>query len=303
MGIDFADFATAASPSAPVHAASSVFTDAAQTAAAKTPLSFFGGPSYSTAGRKYTKWYRIWERTTIQDFYVEAFVIPILLVVVLIHVLGSRANRDRAKKWAGTYLPILNSEFSQVGYSDTSSEDDKATTVPNTLFREHGKNVFTTYATGRQNIAFVDIKLTLYKRYNPLAWLAELILSFLFDSFVTPSERVEVSAYTFDGKEKQLLPSPGSLGRDSSYDGFVWAVVHKDKMRHLREERYDLSLTSTKDHPKLPDWATVMSESAEITDVLLTPELIQAISNAGQDFEALIVSDQPIDAPKKYVLI
>jgi len=72
-------------------------------------------------------------------------------------------------------------------------------------------------------------------------------------------------------------------------------------MRILRDERYDISLTTTKDHPKLPNWATVMSESAEVTEVMLTPELIKAVTDAGEDLECLIITDQPIDAPKKYV--
>ena len=81
--------------------------------------------------------------------------------------------------------------------------------------------------------------------------------------------------------------------------GFVFAVVHKDLMKRLREERYDLSLTATKDSAKLPVWVTTMSESAAITDALLTPELITAINDAGDRFEALVVTDQPIDQPKK----
>jgi hypothetical protein len=42
-----------------------------------------------------------------------------------------------------------------------------------------------------------------------------------------------------------------------------------------------------------------MSESAQITDALLTPELIKAVNEAGEDLEALIVTDQPVDAPRK----
>jgi hypothetical protein len=70
-------------------------------------------------------------------------------------------------------------------------------------------------------------------------------------------------------------------------------------MRKFRTDRYDASITFSKDHPKLPSWVTVMSESAEITETLLTPELIQAIEQAGNDFEFLIVTDQPIDKPTK----
>ena len=49
-------------------------------------------------------------------------------------------------------------------------------------------------------------------------------------------------------------------------------IVNKMQMRKLRDERYDASLTFTKDNSKLPDWATVMSESAEVTDMMLTKD-------------------------------
>ncbi|KAK5239218.1 hypothetical protein LTR16_012154, partial [Cryomyces antarcticus] len=69
-------------------------------------------------------------------------------------------------------------------------------------------------------------------------------------------------------------------------------------MKTLRDDRYDISLTTTKDHPKLPAWATVMSESPEITEAMLTPELVSAVTEAGEAMEALIITDQPIDQPK-----
>merc|ERR1712169_142240 len=40
-----------------------------------------------------------------------------------------------------------------------------------------------------------------------------------------------------------------------------------------------------------------MSESAEITDFLLTPELIKAVEDAGELLNHLIITDQPIDQP------
>jgi hypothetical protein len=69
-------------------------------------------------------------------------------------------------------------------------------------------------------------------------------------------------------------------------------------MKDLREERYDVSITFTKDHAKLPNWATVMSESAEITNALLTDELVDAINKAGDLFDYLIITDQPVEKPK-----
>lgn len=301
--LDFADFATAASPLAPSHAASSISSGAAaatQTAAA-----------YLNANRPYTAWYRVWERTSLSDFYQELIVIPVILVIVLVNIIGTRANRTRAKKWASTYLPMLDSEYASIGFdtrknarlSDAKQEGlalSGSTEVPEDMLKEKSKSEYIAYCTGRQNVAWLDIKITLYKRYNPLSWFGETALAFFSDSVPDPCERVEATAYSFDGKEKTLLPS-APASKDSTYDGFVFAVVHKDKMRTLRDERYDISLTTTKDHPKLPNWATVMSESAEVTEAMLTPELIKAVTDAGEDLEALIITDQPIDAPKKYV--
>ena len=137
-------------------------------------------------------------------------------------------------------------------------------------------------------------------------------MSFFFDSFTPPVEKVEAITYVFDGKEAELVPVPGGkqgqeileqrkASASSSFDGFVWAIVNKDSMKRLREDRYDVSLTSTKDHPKLPVWATVMSESAEVTETLLTPQLLAAVEAAGDQLQHLIVSDQPLDQPSKCV--
>lgn len=208
-----------------------------------------------------------------------------------------------ARGWIEAHAPVLKKEFAVVGYDGLKGSNDHPT--PLELLKEKTAQEYTTYATGRQNVAFVDMKVSLLKRYNPMTWLLEVLLSLFFDSIKAPVERMEATSYTFDGKEKDLLPTPPkgepeSRSAPSSYDSFVWALVNKGTMRQLREDRYDISLTTTKDHPKLPNWASVMSESAEVTDLLLTPELIKAVEEAGFDlFEHLIVTDQPIDKPLK----
>jgi len=194
----------------------------------------------------------------------------------------------------------LREEFAVVGYGVSGT--GQLLGDQNEL-KEKSKDVFQSYATGRQNVAFVDIKLSLYKRYNPVALIGDYVMGFFFESMPAPSEKVEITVYAFDGKEGQVVPRASSAetekkGKDSTYDGFVWAVVHKDSMKKLRDDRYDLSLTTTKDSPKLPNWATVMSESAEITDTLLTQDLVKAIEGCGEDLEALVVTDMPEDAPK-----
>ena len=317
MRIDFADFADYAGVPDP--------SPAPVPPTLNTPTAPQAAHPTSTSEIIYTRWYRIWERTSPQDFYSEAVIIPFIILVIGIHVWGRRTNRRKARQWLEAHGPVLEQEFALVGFmGQTSLSVDevqgsglaKALTserdVPHDFLKETSANEFITYATGRQNVAFLDVKLSLYKRHNPLSMLIELILSFFFESARSPTERMEATAYAFDGKEKDLVLShakPEQLATDSrakdapsTYDGFVWAVVHKEGMRHLRDDRYDLSLTSTKDNAKLPPWATVMSESAEITDALLTSDLIKAIEAAGDSLEYLIITDQPIDKPQKYAM-
>ena len=245
-----------------------------------------------------------------------------MLLAIVIHIWGTRSNKRKAKRWMAVHAPLLDSEFALVGYVNTPKKPEsdqiqadgllKASAalsgenLPADLLKEKTASDFQTYATGRQNTAFLDMKLQLYKRYNPIILGGEYVASLLFESFSTPAERFEAVAYAFDGKEKDFVPpsGPGSEEYDfvpdrgnSSYDGFVFAVVNKNTMRRLRDERYDISLSPAKDNAKLPNWAICMSESAEITDTLLTKELITAIEFAGDSLEYLIVTDQPVDKP------
>ncbi|KAJ5792307.1 uncharacterized protein N7503_008285 [Penicillium pulvis] len=290
---DFADFVEAPNPSP-----ASLIADTTTVAAANT----------HGAIAPYTAWYRIWERTSPKDFMQEAMILPFVVLLVLFHVWGTRKNRRKAREWAQAHVPSLQKEFAVVGFDGISrANEDETITVelanPEKSLKEKSAHEFSTYATGRQNVAFLDISLKMPKRYNPITYLMEYAFSFFFESWEAPSEKYEALMYAFDGKEKDLVPvfakdTPLKVN-NSTYDGFIWAVVHKSHMRKFRTDRYDASITFSKDHPKLPSWVTVMSESAEITETLLTKELIQAIEQAGNDFEFLIVTDQPIDKPTK----
>ena len=272
----------------------------------------------------YTKWYRVWERTQPSDFYMEAILIPFILLALLVHFMGTSKNRRKASKWMAVHYPVLDSEFALVGFhrgpkaestvsvSDasllenankmTGSEEE----LPDDVLKEMTAWEYQTYCSGRQNVAFLDIKVILKRRMNPLMGYAEEITGLFIDSVKPKKERMEAVLYTFDGNEKNFVPPrvPGSdeiekakSPGNSSYDGFVFAIVNKMQMRKLRDERYDASLTFTKDNSKLPDWATVMSESAEVTETMLTKDVIAAVNAAGDMLEYLIISDQPTDKP------
>ncbi|KAK0736970.1 hypothetical protein B0T21DRAFT_330691 [Apiosordaria backusii] len=282
---DFADFKEGADPS-PIP-----FTPVSNTLTGAQPAQTL---------RPYTKWYRLDERHSLSDFKGEGIVLSVIALFLIFHLIGAGRNRTKAKKWISANNAPLTSEFASVGFDGVpaSASDNKSEEI-----REKSLFEFATYATGRANVAFVDVKLTLIKRFNPLTSIFEAALGFFWDSFPAPKDVLDATIYPFDGREAQIVPGvPGAAELQtkdrSSYDNFVWALVHKDQMKKVRDDRYDLSLTVTKDHPKLPQWLTVMSESAEITDLLLTPELIKAAESAGDSFEYLIVSDQPVEQPK-----
>ncbi|KAF3347709.1 UPF0674 endoplasmic reticulum membrane protein C2G5.01 like [Verticillium longisporum] len=288
---DFADFAEAPNP---------VPTDTVVPVGA---TAVDGTAAAEATSVQFTRWYRVDQRHSLDEFRLEGIVISIGLVIFIVHLIGSRLNRSKSKAWARAHAPALKSEFASVGFSGRSTVESDPQAIEGVL-KEKSLFEYAAYGTGRQNVAFVDVTLTLIKRFNPMISLGETLFNFFWDSVDAPRDIMDAVIYPFDGKETLTVPQvPGthelrSKDSKSSYDGFVWAIVAKGRMKQLRDERYDLSITFTKDHSKLPNWATVMTESAEITEQLLTPEIIQAVELAGDAFDYLIVSDQPIDKPR-----
>ncbi|KAM3504790.1 hypothetical protein MY10362_003350 [Beauveria mimosiformis] len=280
---DFADFSSAPDP-APAAAAT------------------LGGATPLATGRPFTKWYNIHERHSLSEFKVEGVILVVTAFIFIFHFFGAGLNRTKAKKWMRAHAAALHSEFALVGFGRAPASEDAN---PDTLLKEKSLFEFAGYATGRKNIAFMDIKITLTKKFNPIVYLFETVGSFLVESMgPTPEDLVEVLIYPFDGKESLTVPrrrgaeeSEPLTDSRSHFDGFVWAVVNKTRMQRLRDQRYDVSLTATKDNSKLPEWLTVMSESAEVTDTFLTADLIAAIVALGDNFQYLVISDQPIDSP------
>lgn len=305
--IDFADFAEAADPSP-------AFSSAIASAPSFTGLGAFPtGPN----AVPFTKWYNVHERYSLSDFKQEGVILGLIVIIMTIHMFGTRLNRKKAKTWIAATAPVLQKEFALVGFggrkSPTAEEVESegltkalagsTLELPEELMKEKSLHEFISYATGRQNVAFLDFSVSLFKRYSPLTTFFDFGASLFFDSIPAPVERMVAILYPFDGREALSVvgapPGAHELRTKSSYDNFVWAIVNKDTMRQLREDRYDVSITSTKDTPKLPNWATVMSESAEVTEFLLSPELIKAVEEAGDLLEHLIITDQPIDQPTK----
>lgn len=282
---DFADFAAAPNP----------VPEAAPDAHTLT------GARPEVTGVPWTKWYNVHERHSISEFKAEGLIIVVMAVIFVFHIIGAKANRAKGKAWLRAHTATLKDEFAQVGFYKAANPE---TQDPDTYLREKSLYEFSTYATGRQNVAFLDVNLTLAKRFNPILNVTETILGIFSDLFGSPEDIAEAVLYPFDGKESLTVPvRRGAAAEDtikdqkSTFDNFVWAVVNKSAMQKLRDDRYDVSLTATKEHSKLPNWLAVMSESAEVTNTLLTDELAEIITAVGDNFDYLVVSDQPSDQP------
>ncbi|KAF4581913.1 DUF1682-domain-containing protein [Ophiocordyceps camponoti-floridani] len=296
LDADFADFA-ADSAGAPEAAPEAV----PEPGPGKATLTAAAAAASPTGQQPWTKWYRVQDRHSLSEFKAEGVILAIVALMLVLHVLGARVNRAKARAWMRANAAVLRSEFALVGFGDVPTMD-RDDVIADGLLRENSLFEFATYATGRQNAAFMDVKLTLAKRFNPVLSSIEAVAAVFSEMFAPPADVLEAVLYPFDGKEELTVPKPpGEDSRKdsrSTYEGFVWAIVHKDRMQKLREERYDVTLASTRDNAKLPAWLTVMSESPEITDALLTKELTAAVTAAGDAFEYVIVSDQPVDKPK-----
>lgn len=109
---DFADFGGAPDPSP----ASIVPEPAAATAAAQ-----LGAQTPGAGPVPFTKWYRVWERTSPSDFKQEAMILPFILLIVIFHLWGTKKNKRKAKAWAQAHAPVLQNEFAVVGFGGVSN--------------------------------------------------------------------------------------------------------------------------------------------------------------------------------------
>jgi len=218
-------------------------------------------------------------------------VLLLIGLVVGLHIWGSRRNKSIATGFLASIAPVLTKEFAQVGFSKPAS--DRQESSAEAAINAVSNQEFVSYATGRNNIAFMHTAIKLQHRNNPITLLIEFIVSFLFDQIPMPRDTITMIIQPFDGAE------PTKVHGNSKYDNFVWALVNKRQMRRWRDERYDLSLTRTSDWEGLPEWLAVMGESKEIGDTCLYKELKDVVKECQSFFEMILVTDLPKEKPSK----
>lgn len=220
----------------------------------------------------------ILQRMKVYDWSKELIIVGFIAVYIILHYIGVGINRRKVTNWVKVHKEVLSSQFYQVG-----SEANKEGQKDQDLVICESPISYIAYATGRIDIKCLTGNFDLLGRQNFITLAMEYIFDF-FSSGSTPGDKIRFV----------ITPS-----NPSAIEGFVFAVVNKSCMRAAREDNYFLSLTKTSDSAKLPTQFSFMSESAEITDIMYSKELADAIKDSGNVLQFLAISDLPEIAPSK----
>lgn len=194
-----------------------------------------------------------------------------IALLLIVYTLGKMWNRRMSKAIYGALVPMFREQFAQVGFGGDEPP-----------IRPRGPNKFTTYLTGRENIAFVDVQLVLTPRQDPFAFLARLTDDMIFSTATEPvCDRILLDIVPQEGKP---------------FGDIVFGIVDKLRMRKLRETRYDLQFTRTSEAKPLPPSHIFMTESAEVVPLLVGSE--DQLPAHLELVEYFILTDMPRSQPQ-----
>ncbi|KAI5965291.1 uncharacterized protein KGF55_001511 [Candida pseudojiufengensis] len=212
----------------------------------------------------------LWERIQIRDWRTEFFTLGFIIIFTILFKLGDYVNELKVKNFLSGVEQVFKKQFYQFGV------------LPNKLFIKDSSEHFASYATGRLNIAKVDLKFILKPRQNIFIWIMETGFSLFTTSVQTPEDKVEII----------ITPS-------GKYDNFISAIVSKLGMNDARKLNYFLSLCKTTDSSNLPESFVYMSEANEFQDKITTPELKQSLTLQSANFLKVIAfTDQSSIRPE-----
>ncbi|EGV65162.1 hypothetical protein PSN45_005227 [Yamadazyma tenuis] len=211
----------------------------------------------------------VWDRIKNNDWRLELITISFTLGFVVLFKIGDLYNKSLVTKFLEGTKETLEANFFQVG---VSKED---------LYIKDSPENYSSYATGRENIAKVNFDFKLRPRNNIFVWILEGIMSYFTEYVQKPIDKVDIV----------IQPS-------IPYDNFISAIVSKLGMNDFRKFNYFLSLTRTVDSTKIPESFVFMSEGSEFHDKLLTPALADALTiEAASYIRYIAFTDQATEKP------
>lgn len=210
-------------------------------------------------------------RIKLADWRLEMFTVATILVFCVLFKIGDLYNQRKVTGFLDGVADVFKNNFHQFGVA------------PDKLYVKDSSENYSAYATGRVNIAKVDLTFKLKPRHNLFVYLLEYALAFFTSSVQTPSDRVDIT----------ITPS-----LEAEYDNFISAIVSKIGMNDFRKFNYFLSLTKTSDSDSLPQSFVFMSESTEIQEKLLTPRIKEALTLESASWLRYVAfTDQAIERP------
>lgn len=193
-----------------------------------------------------------------------------IVIFASLYKAGDLYNKSKVTGFLSGISEVMNKQFYQFGVS------------PDKLYIKDSSENYSSYATGRVNIASVQINFSLVPRHNIFLWILEAGFSFFAASVKAPEDTVEIV----------ITP----LGH---YDNFISAIVSKLGMNDARKFNYFLSLCKTSDSPNLPESFVYMSEANEFQEKTTTNELKNSLTlQIANTLKFIAFTDQPIERPE-----
>lgn len=209
-----------------------------------------------------------WERNSPYDFVYEFLAVLGLFIYIGFYFIGNAANEKLAKdKFKGIYRQLADN-FALVGLQPDAAPLSKDTS-----------DSYISYVSGRKNIESGNINISTFPRHDIIIGLPLRAVYGMYFDQETIRDRLTISF---------KLPA--------AFDGFVFGVLHKNVMRYQRSSNWDLQFAKTNDAP-FSNSFVYMTEAAEITEKMMSKELIQVITDMEDSLEYIVLSDQPTKQP------
>ncbi|KAF7775912.1 hypothetical protein Agabi119p4_4305 [Agaricus bisporus var. burnettii] len=214
-----------------------------------------------------------WKALTFRPAYFEkeAVLLAVLLFYVAVWWFGSSRNKRAATKWLDVYYPTYEKQFSR-------------TVTKHGPLTADGYTDYFSYCTGRRNIASLHTVFTFRPRHDLFQYV-----------FQMGRQLMDLQYRPRDDLQLDFTLAPGVLAHD-----FVFAIVTKEELASIKDNRWDLTLTKATENPNIPATYSVMSEFADITDGVL--KVLGPLINDEKIrpyFRSLSITDQPRDRPSR----
>ncbi|KAI0036840.1 DUF1682-domain-containing protein [Vararia minispora EC-137] len=203
----------------------------------------------------------------------EAILAAAIAVYVIFYWFGSSVNARRANTWLNAHSVLYEAQF--------------ARPLDGGLIKD-GYTDFFAFSTGRRVVESLHTVFTLIPRHD----MVQIVFQFLWRNLYD---------LAYEPRDELLLDF--KISDDVAVPDFVFAIVSKDELHSIKDNRWDLSFTKTSENPALPSALTVMSEFADVTEAVFkqASTFLDTLKKPATQryFRSLSITDQPRAHPEK----